>query len=638
MSKIVFIAPAKDLYVQGKRIVYELGLGNHIDIYLARLKRAIKLAERLQNEDVDVIVCRGGTATSIIDSGVRIPVVEIPISGQDLAQLFHDAKKITGLPAPKLAMVAFRNMTNDIETLSRILGIKLTILPLRDMYDIPTKNEEIDPTSVDVVAGGSRSVLLAARRGIKTLLVKSGDYSVKAALFEAQKIVLARKIEKEHSQEFKALVDYSSDGIISVNREGIIKVFNPTAELLLNISAREALGKTADSVLSFINLNSCLTNGQEFIGQTAQLNNNWLSFNIAPIIVDKLISGAIITFQDITRVQEIETNIRKEVLARKFIAKYQFKNIIGSSPQLVESKRIAQEMAVIDTTVLIYGESGTGKELFAQSIHNSSLRKNGPFVAINCAALPSNLLESELFGYVEGAFTGANKKGKQGLFEMAHRGTIFLDEISEMDKYGQNRLLRVLQEKQVMRLGDDKIIPVDVRIIAATNKNLMELISEGHFRQDLYYRLKLLTLDLPPLRDRSGDVKLLAVHFVELFKKKYKKHLEFSPEAYECLDEYEWPGNVREFMYFIERLVIIANEKLITDSVIRKYWDRKHSVKVKPLVSTLVPLSEEERIVSALTECKSNISRAAHLLRMDRTTLYKKLRLYNIQLTKSYQN
>ncbi|WP_371373089.1 sigma 54-interacting transcriptional regulator [Sporomusa aerivorans] len=638
MSKIAFIAPDKQLYLQSKRIIRELGLETKIDIYLARLKRAITLAQRLQNEDVDVIVCRGGTATSIIDSKIRIPVVEIPITGQDLAQLFHEAKKITGLAAPKLAMLAFRNMTHDIESLSDILGIKLTILPLKNMNDITTRNEEIDISTVDVVAGGRRSVLLASRKGIKTLLIKSGDFSIKSALLEAKKIVLARKIEKEQAQEFKALVDFSSDGIISVSQDRIIKVFNPTAEKLLNLAAKETLGQNVDTILNFLDLNPCLQNGQELIGQTIQVNNNWLSFNIAPIVVDRLITGAIITIQDITRVQEIETKIRNDVLARKFIAKYQFKDIIGNSPELVESKRIAQEIASIDATVLIYGESGTGKELFAQSIHNKSQRKNRPFVAINCAALPSNLLESELFGYVEGAFTGANKKGKQGLFEMAHRGTIFLDEISEMDKYGQNRLLRVLQEKQVMRLGDDKVIPVDVRIIAATNKDLIDLISEGQFRQDLFYRLKLLTLDLPPLRERDGDVKLLALHFVELFRKKYNKNLDFSPETYGFLDEHPWPGNVREFMYFIERLVIIAKEKTITPAVLGKYWDRKHAVgHNKPGASfPAAAKSEKDQIIEALEACKSNISRTARMLNIDRTTLYKKLRLYDIQVMKSY--
>ena len=636
MSKIVFIAPDKHLYLQSKRIIKELGLACKVDVYLARLKRAITLAQRLQNEDVDVIVSRGGTATSIIDSRIRIPVVEIPITGQDLAQLFHEAKKITGLSAPSLVMVAFRNMTHDIEILANILGIKLTVLPLKVMNDISIKNDEIDAASIDAVAGGRRSILLAARRGFKTLLVKSGDFSIKSALFEAQKIVLARKIEKEHSQEFKALVDFSSDGIISVNREKVIKIFNPTAERLLNFTTKDVLGKNVDEVLNFINLDPCFKNGQEIIGQTMQLRNNWLSFNTAPIIVDKQITGAIITFQDITRVQEIETKIRKDILARKFIAKHQFNDIIGASPQLVESKRIAQEMSPIDATVLIYGESGTGKELFAQSIHNNSQRKNGPFVAVNCAALPPNLLESELFGYVEGAFTGANKKGKQGLFEMAHNGTIFLDEISEMDKYGQNRLLRVLQEKQVMRLGDDKIIPVDVRIIAATNKDLMELISENQFRQDLFYRLKLLTLDLPPLRDRSGDLKLLAHYFVERFKKKYNKQLEFSPKAYDCLDEYRWPGNVRELMYFIERLVIIASEIRITESVLQKYRDSTSLSRNIICSSSNQVLPEKEKIHAALAECNYNISRAAHLLGIDRTTLYKKLRIHNISIKKSY--
>lgn len=635
MAKIAFISPDKQLYLQGKRIISELGLENKVDIYLARLKRAIALAKRLENGNTEVIVCRGGTALSIIDANIRIPVVEIPITGQDLAQLFHEAKRITGQASPKLAMAAFRNMTHDIEILSHILGINLTILPLNNMNDIPIKNEEIDVNVVDVVAGGRRSVLLASRRGIKTLLIKSGDSSIKSALVEAKKIVLARKIEKEAAQEFKTLVDFSSDGIISVNQTRTIKVFNPAAERLLSLAAAKAIGQDIGTVLSSIDLDTCLQDRQEVIGQTILVHNNWLSFHIVPIIVDQSITGAIITFQDITRVQEIETKIRNDVLARKFVAKYQFKDIIGISPELSESKRIAQEIAPIDATVLIYGESGTGKELFAQSIHNCSPRQNGPFVAINCAALPANLLESELFGYVEGAFTGANKKGKPGLFEMAHRGTIFLDEISEMDKYGQSRLLRVLQEKQVMRLGGDKIIPVDVRIIAATNKDLVALIEENQFRQDLFYRLKILTIDLPPLRERQGDIRRLAHYFIEQFKRKYNRPIEFAPAAYECLEEYHWPGNVREFMYFIERLVIVANEKTVTDTVVKKYWDRKHAF-VPKTPATAPAATEKDRILAALAECNSNISRTAHLLAMDRTTLYKKLRAYDIQVKKIY--
>lgn len=637
LSKIAFIAPDKQLFLQGKEIIHELGLEHKFDLYLARLNRGIRLAKKLQNEDVDVIVSRGGTAQLIIESNVKIPIVEIPITGQDLAQVFHESKRITGLPHPKVAILAYRNMSNDIEVLSKILGIELVIYPLKTVEDIPSKIAEVAVTDANIVVGGIKSILLAAKKGLQTHLIRSGDFSIRSAFLEAQKIALGRKFEKERAQEFKALVDYSLEGIISINQERMIKVFNPAAEQLLNRSAKEMLGKRIDSVLNFINVEACLLEGQQFIGQVIQLGAIWITLNIAPIIVDQSIIGAIITFQDVTRIQEMELRIRNEVIARKFVAKYYFSDILGASPQIIESKRIAQEMSFIDATVLISGESGTGKELFAQSIHNASPRKAGPFVAINCAALPQNLLESELFGYVEGAFTGAIKKGKPGLFEMAHRGTIFLDEISEMDKYGQSRLLRVLEEKQVMRLGDDKYIPVDIRIIAATNKNLLELIKEGNFRQDLFYRLKVLTITLPPLRNRPNDVKYLAQHFLQHYQRKYLKQLEITPSGYDYLANYFWPGNVRELKFFIERLAVIANEKMITEIVLQKYWDDRESAPELTNTTVEVPLlSEEDRIVCALAQYNSNITQTARSLGMDRSTLYRKLKHYKIEVKKTY--
>lgn len=638
MSKIAFIAPDKQLFLQGQKIIHELGLDHEIDLYLARLRRGILLAKKLQNEDVDVIVCRGGTAQLIIESNVRIPVVEIPITGQDLAQVFHESKKITGLPHPKVAILAYRNMANDIEVLSEIMAIKLALYPLKTIEDIPAKIAEVAVTDANIVVGGIKTILLAAKQGLKTHLIRSSDFSIRSAFLEAQKIALGRKIEKERAQAFKTLVDYSLEGIISINKEKIIKVFNPTAERLLNRSAKEMLGQKVDSVLTFINVEACLQGGQQTIGQVIQLGTIWITINITPIIVEQMIIGAVIAFQDVTRIQEMEARIRNEVIAKRFVAKYHFADIIGVSPQIIETKRIAQEISLIDATVLITGESGTGKELFAQSIHNNSRRKSGPFVAINCAALPQNLLESELFGYVEGAFTGATKKGKPGLFEMAHGGTIFLDEISEMDKYGQSRLLRVLQEKQVMRLGDDKYIPVDMRIIAATNKNLLELIKEGQFRQDLFYRLKVLTVTLPPLRARHSDVKHLAHHFLEYYKRQHLRQLEITPAGYDYLSEYLWPGNVRELKFFIERLVVIANERVVTEHVIQKYWHDRESepVLTNNITADLSLSSEKDRIISALAQYNSNITHAAKSLGIDRSTLYRKLKTYKIEVKKTY--
>ncbi|WP_312562508.1 sigma 54-interacting transcriptional regulator [Anaerospora sp.] len=633
MFKIAFIAPDKQLFLQGKKIIRELGLQDKVSLHLARLKRGIRLAKTLEQQGVEVIVCRGGTARVIIKSRIRIPVVEIPITGQDLAQVFHEAKRITGLTRPKVAMMAFDNMVYDIEILSTILGIDLTIYHLEKTEDIPARIEEAATTDVDLIVGGIKTILLAAQKGLRTHLIRSGDFSVRTAFLEAQKILLARKFEKEQAQKFKALAEYSLEGIISIDAKKIVTVFNPAAEKLLKRPSQAIIGQFITDVVPNLDFNVCFLQKQHVIGQTHRLGNLWITLNIAPIIVDDTVTGAIITFQDITHIQELEAKIRNEVLARRFVAKYYLTDIIGASPQIIESKRIAREIAQVEATVLISGASGTGKELFAQSIHNESPRKNGPFVAVNCAALPANLLESELFGYVEGAFTGATKKGKPGLFEMAHRGTIFLDEISEMDKFAQSRLLRVLQERQVMRLGDNKYIPVDVRIVAATNKNLLELVQDNQFRQDLYYRLKVLTLKLPPLRTRAGDIIRLACHFLHSFNNRHHKHLSLTADAYEYLDGHDWPGNVRELMYFIERLVIIAKEETITAKTIQKYWEDQDYISPAG-ITDLAP--EKHQILSSLAQTNSNITKAAQLLQIDRTTLYRKLRKHKIEVQKTY--
>ena len=631
MARIAFIAPDKQLFLQGNKVIADMGLTEQVSLYLGRLKRGIRIAKKLERQDVDVIICRGGTAHLIIQSRVRIPVVEIAITGQDLAQVFHEAKKLTGLARPRVAMLAFENMGHDIETLSQILGIELRVYPLQSTADIPRRIEEVKKDTTDLVVGGIKTVLLAAKEGLRTHLIRSGEFSIRAAFLEAKKIALARTIEKEHSQTFKALADYSLEGIIVINRQKRIDVFNPVAGHLLEISAEQALGHSIETLFPQLDLDSCFTKQQPLIGHTLRCGSRWLTLNLAPIIVDNQVSGCIITFQDISRIQELEAKIRNDVVARQFVAKYHFPHILGESPEIQECKRMAKEIAQVDATVLITGESGTGKELFAQSIHNASKRSTGPFVAVNCAALPANLLESELFGYVEGAFTGATKKGKAGLFELAHRGTLFLDEISEMDPYAQSRLLRVLQERQVMRLGDDKYISVDVRIIAATNKPLKALTQSGSFRQDLFYRLKVLTLTLPPLRRRTQDVPLLAEHFFSLFQERHHKRLSIHPSVYAYLEQYPWPGNVRELRCFAERLTIIAKEASLDIPTVEQYWDDRDE---SELPAAPPPLAEKERILQALRHCQDNISRTASLLGIDRSTLYRKLRQHQIEVRK----
>lgn len=635
LSKIAFIAPDKQLFLQAKEHAGQLGILPDITMYLARLKRAVRLAERLEREGTDVIISRGGTAKLIIEAQLNLPIVELVITGQDLAQTLHHVKKETSAKGQKIFVLGFSNMLQDIEMLAAILDMNITVLSIASIADISLRVEQAAEMGADIVIGGFQTITLAAKKGLKTYLIGSASFSIQTAFSEAQRVALARRVEKERLQEFKILVEAATEGIITVNQDQLIKVFNPMAEKLLGHTALDAIGKHLDTVLTCSSVAVCLSTGNEILGQVINTGAKWINANISPITVDQAVVGCLITFQDITRVQQMEANIRNEVSARRFTARYTLNDIIGVSKSIIEAKRIAGEIAAVDATVLISGETGTGKELFAQSIHHHSRRKNGPFVAVNCAALPQSLLESELFGYAEGAFTGAAKKGKPGVFELAHLGTIFLDEISEMDPFAQIRLLRILQEKQVMRLGDNKYIPVDVRVIAATNKELKWLVDEGDFRADLYYRLMVLTLRIPSLRYRADDIEYLARHFLQVFNRQYQKQLAFTTEAIGWLNSRNWPGNVRELMNFVERAVVITREHTLTQKLAQELASEETATHAL-LAQTRDGAPEQKKIADALAQVNYNISKAAALLQIDRSTLYRKLKQYKMEVKKTY--
>jgi two-component system, NtrC family, response regulator HydG len=333
------------------------------------------------------------------------------------------------------------------------------------------------------------------------------------------------------------------------------------------------------------------------------------------------------------------TGLKEEnkYLKDKLSADYDLKNIIGRSTPMKELIDMLAMVAPSEATVLITGESGTGKELVAKSIHHNSSRKGHPLVIVNCAALTETLLESELFGHEKGAFTGADKR-REGRFMKANRGTIFLDEIGETSATMQAKLLRVIQEREIQRVGGDETLNVDVRILAATNRNLEEDVKEGKFREDLYYRLNVVTLNVPPLRDRQDDIPLLAQHFLEKYAEKNRKNVKgFSPLAMDMLIKYGWPGNVRELENTIERAVILLTGDLITEkdlpsNIIEPYSEKSDWVeKPKPVVANR-PLEdiEKEAILATLEATGGNKSETARRLKINRKTLHKKLKDYGV--------
>jgi transcriptional regulator with PAS, ATPase and Fis domain len=393
-----------------------------------------------------------------------------------------------------------------------------------------------------------------------------------------------------------------------------------------------AVGRSVSEVIPNTRLPAVLDNGVAEMGEVQHLGNKELATKRIPIKIKDEVVGAIASFQDVTQLQRFEQAIRQKLHSKGLVAKVSLNQIIGSSPALEAAKRQARRYAMSSSTVLITGESGTGKEMFAQSIHNLSSRDKSPFVAVNCAALPENLLESELLGYEEGAFTGAKKGGKQGLFELAHGGTMFLDEIGEMPLALQARLLRVLQEKEVMRLGGDRVIPVDVRVIAATNQDMAELVAKKQFREDLYYRLDILRLYLPPLRDRKGDIPMLVEYFYRKLNLLNPTVKGIAPEALTILEKLSWPGNVRELVNLMERALLLSDNEVVTAEDIRSILPAQAaSLQADSLPGEYGNLEdmEKETIEQILREEKFNYTRAASRLGINRTTLWRKIQKQN---------
>lgn len=436
-----------------------------------------------------------------------------------------------------------------------------------------------------------------------------------------------------------AVVESISDGLLTIDNKGYVTYINEIGSDILGIDRKVCIGKLISDLVDFkpVVLNVLETGkgytDKEFI-VTSKSGVKLHFVKTAVPIRDENgnITGVVDIFRKIKRVQKMVNDMVGAY------ANFTFEDIVGDSESLKGSIRLAKIAAKSSSAVLIQGESGTGKELFAHAIHNASSRKDQPFITVNCAAIPRELIESELFGYEAGAFTGALKNGHSGKFELANGGTIFLDEIGDMPLDMQAKLLRVLQEKQITRVGGTNIFNVDVRIISATNKNLFEECSQGNFRRDLYYRLNVLNIEIPPLRERKGDIEGLVDYFIRKMGQNLDKGVTgICGQALKCLKDYNWPGNIRELQNIIERAINICQGKQIMVNDLAPVILR--GVLGKPAAEEPVQDSvflesiedmEKRAITKALEVMRGNISQAAEVLKVSRNTLYNKIKKYGI--------
>ena len=627
--KICLISPTEDLARRAKKLVARRGMDVRVEV--AELEAAVSLARRLLAEDDYLFISRRGTR-DLLRKSLKIQVVNIPGEASDYIPAIQQLRGEQGL----IAFFSFEeDISNELRTICYLLHLKMKHYCFSDSLSCQAAVQQAVADGAAWGLGGVVSERFAKHCDLAYLRVESSDASILHALDTAQQLYITQQDNARQQvqlqiqlERYQNILDYTHDAIIAIDEKGRISTTNQIAEQMLQPAQPPFVGRPVEEVLPNTHMTNVLHTGEAEIGQMMNIHGTLVSTNRVPIRVGGQVKGVVATFQDIKTLQTAERNIRIKLHEKGLVAKYRFSDILGRSPAILDAKRLSENFADAQFTVMLYGETGTGKEMFAQSIHNASPRRDGPFVAINCTALNRNLLESELFGYADSSFTGARRGGKAGLFETAHGGTVFLDEIGELPLEFQAPLLRVLQEKEVRRVGDDTVIPVDIRIIGATNRNLLQLVEEGKFRRDLYYRLNVLSVLVPPLRERGDD-------YLEIARCIYERVLPQHTEEEETvflrvLDRcrsYAWPGNVRELTNLVERVSLLLHRGSREEEVVQLLnvqW--QETPPAAPLVPGSAPaLLDREAVQEALRRNGGNLSRTAKTLGVSRSTLYRRL-------------
>ncbi len=586
------------------------------------------IRERQRESGVDVIVAAGSNG-AYLRQQLDIPVILVKVGGFDVMGALGRARAIS----PRLALVTYGDLAPEMESFNQQFGLGV----LRRNY---TNEDEaracvlaLRAQGIEVVAAPGLVCDLAQEAGMQAVFLYSPD-AVREALDDAIEVARVSRIELAKRERLNTILGQLKDGVVAVDPDERIETLNPAMEQLLGAPAYELLGRRLGDVAPELSLRVTLRDSRAELEAIQRFGSRTLVTSRMPILEQGVQTGAVLSCQDPAAIQRVDRHLRSQRGRPSASARYQLSDLGGDSAAMQRVKSLGALCARSDATVLVIGESGTGKELLAQGIHTASQRHRQPFVAVNCAAFSEALLESELFGYEEGAFTGSRRGGKLGLFEAAHTGTLFLDEVGEMPVSLQTRLLRVLQEREVLRIGATEPTPIDVRVIAATHRDLAGRILAGGFRADLYYRLNILRIDLPALRDRAEDLEVLAARL--LAKSLARLQLPNEPATtlvHELMARargYPWPGNVRELENVIERIAAYSSgtDFRRTDDVLPGLVPEIFATRPGAAASLgdTTRDNELQTILRTLRECGGDRGLACERLGIGRTTLWRKLR------------
>lgn len=614
------------------------------------------IAELRAANGVDAVVAAGSNG-QFLRERLDIPVVLIKPDGFDLMQSLAGA----AARSRRIALVTYGAPPPELLLFNERFSLQLEVRSYANEAEAQECVDTLAGMGVNTIVAPGLVVDLARARGLEGLLLYSQG-AVREAMSAAIDIARVARQETARREKLNIILGQLKDGVVAVGQDETIEAVNPAMEAFIGLPAEQLLGRRLSAVQGELSLAHTLRTGKAEVEKVQQVGGRTSVVTRLPILEQGRRTGAVLVCQDPVVIQRLDRSLRTRQRPAQHHAKYSLASLVGESQALQRAKRRAQRCAQSAATVLVVGESGTGKELLAQGIHNASERRAQPFVAINCAAFPESLLESELFGYVEGAFTGSSRGGKMGLFEAAHTGTIFLDEIGEMPLSLQTRLLRVLQEREVLRIGATVPTPVDLRVIAATHRDLAEQVRKGLFRQDLYYRLNILGLHLPPLRERHGDLPLLVRHLAEKIALSLNEPKLADESLVEAVAQagqhYTWPGNIRELENLIERIMVFREPRAelspMTQEELREIAPELFSgraaeggahslVEGRYVIDPIEPerldeqpntlpvemdlqAVERRHILTALEQARGNRDEAAHILGVSRTTLWRKMK------------
>lgn len=552
---------------------YAATQGFALEIRLATMEKALPVAQALLKEGVDVVLGGGGTG-KLLRQKLERPVVTIARSHLDVLRALQSAKAETR----HIALTCYDMAPESLGTLAELLDIRLRPVPFSSTRELVEGIAQAVREGVGCVVGGGICGEIAHAQGCRHVVVIPGQEVIQRALEDACNIALSQRRDREQSAWLQGIVEVLHDGIIGIDSSGTLTTSNAMAVRLLGLeaspsglalSASPSLPSTGgmEDIVRALGLRRALTTGRAEADSLQRVAGQDFVITSSPIWVRGQVQGAVASFRPASYIRSMDGKIKAQLRASGFTARYTLQSIVGTCEAMHTLKEKARRFAQTGAALLIQGETGTGKELLAHAVHAASPRQDKAFVALNCAALPETLLESELFGYEEGAFTGARRGGKDGLFVLANGGTIFLDEIADIPAALQVRLLRVLEAKEIMRVGGERSIAVNVRIISSSWKDLAQEVREGRFREDLYYRLATLCLYIPPLRERTGDLTAL----VEVLLRRH--HAEagcVSAAGLELLARQVWSGNIRELDALLQRYVLLLNGSAPDDYLLQQ--------------------------------------------------------------------